>query len=633
MKEEKTEKNRISGISESNSGKDQKVRIDLKNGLKEKLPDNFNVDDIGNIDLREAEKIANEDILFLTENDLILGLEEFDLIPLKDDSSPSPDEPVTQKKGMKRTSVPVSPSDSHTEDDTSVTAEEREQAIIDTILSEGEGEKVPAEVIAEEESAAGQDTLPEDLKRIEPREEQEENEEKAAVSDEIVDDIDLGEIVEFSEPDFASLSEDDFLEKPVPEEKKDEEPVSPEKVEEVSVVDAGSVKEYTLDEIREIGTDDSRVRFIDDESFEKEEVPVSEFGESELENIAVEIGDVIEKKSIILTEADDDEDRKMIASFISDDRNAYSDLIIDFEDAEYKYRDTELDIIDSSIIDEDYSDYIKKIDDYYGSTGEVEREKAKTSVELFGLSDYEMNGIEDHLFHDEYKGINIEAEVDLFRVDFGPIDLSETREKNYRYITPRQEELDETVKLSIEEDLSSDNALIFEEDIDEIEKLLGREVHDPKKPAAKDGDKAEPEEAREIIEPSLESDALDDTHLGPEDLNDEIVFSDSDLEIIVEDFFDEMALKSSATEDDGSPAESEHEEIYDITDKIVILEDDIDIDRFIKKFPEEKQDNLKNLLKYLDGLFEKLPESTIKSFADSEYFDLYAKVLNDMGIS
>jgi hypothetical protein len=52
----------------------------------------------------------------------------------------------------------------------------------------------------------------------------------------------------------------------------------------------------------------------------------------------------------------------------------------------------------------------------------------------------------------------------------------------------------------------------------------------------------------------------------------------------------------------------------------------------VKEFPYEKQVDLKKLLKYLDGLFEKLPEYVVRNFADSEYFDMYVNVLNEVGI-
>lgn len=72
--------------------------------------------------------------------------------------------------------------------------------------------------------------------------------------------------------------------------------------------------------------------------------------------------------------------------------------------------------------------------------------------------------------------------------------------------------------------------------------------------------------------------------------------------------------------------------VYDITDKVVILDDEEDVNRFMMDdIPHDKHDDVRKLLTYLDGLFEKLPERAIKNFADSEYFNLYKKVLDDMG--
>jgi len=48
--------------------------------------------------------------------------------------------------------------------------------------------------------------------------------------------------------------------------------------------------------------------------------------------------------------------------------------------------------------------------------------------------------------------------------------------------------------------------------------------------------------------------------------------------------------------------------------------------------PVEKRASIRKLLKYLDSLFDKLPEEVIKNFANSEYFDLYVKVLNELGV-
>lgn len=47
--------------------------------------------------------------------------------------------------------------------------------------------------------------------------------------------------------------------------------------------------------------------------------------------------------------------------------------------------------------------------------------------------------------------------------------------------------------------------------------------------------------------------------------------------------------------------------------------------------PETKEE-LKTVLKYLDNLLEELPEDKIREFAKSEYYDLYVKILDKLGI-
>ena len=47
---------------------------------------------------------------------------------------------------------------------------------------------------------------------------------------------------------------------------------------------------------------------------------------------------------------------------------------------------------------------------------------------------------------------------------------------------------------------------------------------------------------------------------------------------------------------------------------------------------EVADEDLKKLIKYLDSLLEKLPDDVIKEFAESEYYDLYNKILEKFGI-
>jgi iron uptake system EfeUOB component EfeO/EfeM len=68
----------------------------------------------------------------------------------------------------------------------------------------------------------------------------------------------------------------------------------------------------------------------------------------------------------------------------------------------------------------------------------------------------------------------------------------------------------------------------------------------------------------------------------------------------------------------------------DISDEIVIIDDKSDVERFVDTFQPEKRENIKKLLQYLDGLFEKLPEEVVRKFAQSEYFELYAKIMKEL---
>jgi hypothetical protein len=82
-----------------------------------------------------------------------------------------------------------------------------------------------------------------------------------------------------------------------------------------------------------------------------------------------------------------------------------------------------------------------------------------------------------------------------------------------------------------------------------------------------------------------------------------------------------------------SPVIDEAEPVIfeDITDRVIILDDINNVNEFMETIPGKKED-LTRLLAYLDGLFEKLPEEAVRKFAESEYFDLYVKVLKDMGL-
>lgn len=104
----------------------------------------------------------------------------------------------------------------------------------------------------------------------------------------------------------------------------------------------------------------------------------------------------------------------------------------------------------------------------------------------------------------------------------------------------------------------------------------------------------------------------------------------SNKSLIIEENLDDIKTELAAM--NLSDKKDSEEEIADITDRIVFLDDENSLNGILSGMGEKKSADMKKLLAYLDGLFEKLPEDTVKKFAGSEYFDLYIKVLNDLGV-
>jgi pilus assembly protein FimV len=48
--------------------------------------------------------------------------------------------------------------------------------------------------------------------------------------------------------------------------------------------------------------------------------------------------------------------------------------------------------------------------------------------------------------------------------------------------------------------------------------------------------------------------------------------------------------------------------------------------------PEDLKDEIRTVLKYMDQLLEALPEEKIQEFASSEYFVMYKKLFEDLGL-
>jgi hypothetical protein len=243
----------------------------------------------------------------------------------------------------------------------------------------------------------------------------------------------------------------------------------------------------------------------------------------------------------------------------------------------------EIEFVRTAIIEEDFSDYLNEIDDFQ----DKETKKGiTTALEILGLTTTEIDNFNESLFNDEYKSFNLS---ESFYMHEAPPEGTAQSPKKCTYVTPFSESLTDYERESIERDIKTGYALIFEEDVAEIRNQL-----------------------YEMI--------------GEERANEK--FREFDRAPAVEKILPEEISKPVS----GEPTSEDAEVIKDITDSVVVLEDDRDIERFLKGFPENQREGIKGLFKYLDGLFEKLPENTIKNFAQSEYFDLYVKVLNELGV-
>ncbi|HOT45228.1 MAG TPA: hypothetical protein PLM53_12415 [Spirochaetota bacterium] len=671
-------------IIQQAGGKADSTIISLPESVKKSLPSDFDIGAIGKIDLREAESIANEDILLIKESELIEGLDNFDIIPIEEDGK-------------------ASSADLSRVDDRKIALTAEIERIVDRIIKHGrKTEEAPAEedekTEYEEETAPvieikKKDELEYDDGRtwisLEELEKYDEHGHKWTPLEELLleggkDDREAGrreekkdgrpsgeaaaektEGIRSEKPLMVEgyiESDDEYVIWDMPPEKRVEKvqatakPVSlgktapstdgeqkktneihekdtvtkedevvismedldgPVKVEKKNAEELAPVEFTDTLKQTEPGVDvigkperlsedrqsqqyrdlvlsgmigDSReigeVYFIDDATNGKEREEKSIFDESDLDKIISGIVQVDEGSAYMLGEANVEEDRERIAVIAGELMQAHEDLFVDLD---YKYGDEELDYIHAAIVEEDYAGYIREIDEFFGIPG---GRTIPAAVELLGLTADEFDTIEDTLFQDEFKDIHLYDRYHLYEFDRASRAGGGRDRKNCRYLLPEENSLMDDERDSIESDVSSASALIFEEDIQDITEQLIKRTG-----------KTEAE-IRDLVEKTFGIESLIE---GPGE-----------------------ATGVAAVHEEEGPSAAEG--ITDITDRVVILDNEADVDRFVKEFPEGKQMNIKMLLKYLDGLFETLPEEIIKKFASSEYFELYLKVLNELGV-
>ena len=573
------------------------LTFEIPDDVMEKTAEELELGEWEAIDLGEAEKIANEDILFLREEDLIEELEEFDLIPVKreppTDSRPArkgkkPERlsavPAERKEEAAPAAVPavseVHATDLETLPPAPALKEGKELEVRETLLEiTEEGDTgiasqdarppvsrkeaaFPAEPPVEPPAESPPAEPPVESPMLTPPAEPAAFEEprietppaRKAVESEIraIDIDEDGEVLTFGIEDVPARGDVSAHPKPAT----DIGHTPPPRLEPPPARPASRiVREKIPDALLRIEPEHGRAVFIDDGLVDKElEEKTAIFEVTDLERLTSQIVEIIEGEAKLLSEADVTEDRDRIASVMKGQTPAFEDLLIDME-GEYSFKDDELDIIDNAFAAEDYGSYIGAIDDLAGGSGE---RAVSTAVELLGLDMGELGSIEQGSFSKEYDKLDIDDLLASAQsgMDQPVSDLDIL--KKCTYIVAKKGGIFEEERRSIEEDVSSGTALVYEESVDE---LRGR--------------------------------------------------------------LEKIRGKRSITPDEGLP---------NISDSVIIIENGGDIERFVETMPEGKRDIMRKLLKYLDGLFEKLPEDVIKNFAESEYFDLYSKVMIDLGV-
>lgn len=579
------------------------LSITLPEDVAKSLSEEFDIHSLEPVDLREAEKIANEDILILREEDLIEELDAMDLIPLDDTSSPV--KTAAGEKKIQQASVPSradagkrtdevlarpavkmpaetpapSPSISSSATEMGGDVDMKVSTSSSEAPSKDGGETAKAEELAAEtpleiEDAFGasvdaakehaQDIVIEEPILLEADEHELREAETPPVprapAIEIIDEM-PGDTS--SSSDAISASESHVEEAvAVPEEEVLH--VRPREAMEERGIDervrfeealeqeerSPLVREKIPDEFAVTG-DRARVMIIDDAVVEKT-VAESEsiFADGELEKSTIGLVDIVEGSARFIREASAEEDQEQMAAIMSGTAMAFEDLLVDFSE-EYKFKDEDVDFIDYVFLAESagpagaFSDEEKK----------RKRSRLTPATEIFGLSDGELFEIETSVFTGEYR------EIDLSKVkgalpagmDQAPSDFALV--KNCRYLGASTSEIGSTEKQSIEEDVVADQALVFEESVEDIRRVL---------------------------------------------------------------------LNYRKTK------KQHPDDVMDISDEIVIIDDKSDIERFADTFEPEKRENIKKLLQYLDGLFEKLPEEVIRKFAESEYYSLYTRIMKEL---
>lgn len=531
-----------------------KISSEFKEKIRNSVPTDFDLTQIGRIDLKEAERIAREEVIFLKEEDLIEGLEDFELIPLKESSTVSEEAKTAKTPDIKKEIYHVR------DEEPSIESINDNISIFDE-LQPGTG-TVTGKSNDQSALEIDQDTETEiklpvkTEKTVSPAEQVAKAKASPAEKTEIITEL----------PVELTSETEVIPEAPIDLELQTDVNENIQQIPAIEEIDDVFNDELLPEKYTDI-TKKSNVSFIDDRHISKERDFSISAEDDQLTTRLSKMIDITKGKARII---DSDADLFNNRYTLEDHKTYEYDDEILYE--EKFLTDTDFDFIDNSIIKEDFIHYIQEIDEYYSTEAKYSQSEIS---EIMGFARDEDKFFEEMLFGDYFKDIDIDSEIEFINPGLDFYSRSTSDKKDMMYLLDDPESLKEDERHSIEADISSDSAIVFEESVKDIESMLG-EAPD-----------------RVIIEKEY--------------------------------------IQTRKPEGIQKAPESEPVVFEDITDKVIILDDLDNMSDFMETIPDKKED-LTKLLAYLDGLFEKLPEETVRKFADSEYFDLYVKVLKDMGI-
>ena len=191
------------------------------------------------------------------------------------------------------------------------------------------------------------------------------------------------------------------------------------------------------------------------------------------------------------------------------------------------------------------------------------------------------------------------------------------------------DELDVASDIESYDEPYSEPVSLLDEDLDEIE--IGLPVEEDPEDAI---NLADVEQAEEVVEELGDFDDIEPEDLEDLDVADAVeyvetgeVTDDIVLERIATDASHDDDYALDEIELDIEPAENEP----DIT--LAPTLDNTAVAAVQGEIPDDMRTELRTVLSYLDQLLESLPEEKIQEFAQSEHFDVYKRLFEDLGLA